>query len=192
MNVMFRQVRIALRLLLVMVLALGLAYPAALWMVGRLDAGSADGSFVTDGQGVVIGSSLIGQSFAGPDWFHGRPSVAGSGYDATQSGASNLAQSSPQLLEIVATRKAELAREESTSSDSLPVDALTASASGLDPDISPAYALLQVQRIAKSRSIAPSRLTTLVDNLTQGRTVGVFGEPHVNVLELNEALQQLQ
>lgn len=186
-----RQFSIALRILAILVAALGLIYPSALWAAGRFSAFTADGSLVTDAQHRTIGSALIGQSFPGPQWFHPRPSAAGAGYDPMNSGASNLAQSSPTLIREVTARTSLVARADGVAPAAIPADAVTASASGLDPDISPDYARLQVQRIARARSVDPALVARLVARLTQGRTLGIFGEPRVNVLSLNLALQQL-
>lgn len=192
MDLLLRQFHIGLRLLAVMLVTLGLCYPAAMWALGRIDATAADGGFVTEGAHGVIGSALIGQSFDEPQWFHGRPSAAGSGYDAMASGGSNLGPTSAVLLHAIAARVAAAAMADGVPKQVVPADAVTASASGLDPDISPANAEEQVARVASARGLARDRVARLVKALTQGRTLGLFGEPRVNVLALNEALANLR
>ncbi len=139
----------------------------------------------------MVGSSSIGQQFDGPTWFHGRPSAAGDGYDAMSSGGSNLAADSPELLELVTERRAAIAAEDGVPPSAVPADAVTASASGLDPDISPAYAQLQVDRVAAARRLSVDQVRELVDAHTKGRILGFIGEERVNVLQLNLALQRL-
>lgn len=187
-----RQSFIGLRILLAMTVLLGVLYPAVVWGAGRLMPGRADGSFVTDAAGRVVGSELIGQAFTDPRWFRGRPSAAGSdGYDALSSGGSNLASDNPALLALVAQRRAEVAAADGVPESALPADAVTASASGLDPDISPAYARLQVARVARARGLPQATVAALVEQHVDGRELGFLGEEHVNVLALNLALQQL-
>jgi K+-transporting ATPase ATPase C chain len=148
--------------------------------------------------GRVVGSSLIGQSFADasgrplPQWFQPRPSAAGAGYDPTSSGASNLGPNSSDLLKNVRERRATAAALDRVDPASVPPDALTASGSGLDPDISPAYADEQVARVAKARGLDPAQVRSLVDVHVQGRDLGFLGEPTVNVLDLNLALLRMQ
>jgi potassium-transporting ATPase KdpC subunit len=192
MDITLRQSWIAVRFLLVMTLVLGVGYPVAVYAVGRVVPGTADGSFVTDPSGAVVGSSLIGQTFDGPTWFHARPSAAGDGYDALSSSGSNLGASSADLVTAVTARKAAIAAEEGVDPITIPADAVTASASGLDPDISPEYAAIQVARVAKARNLDPARVQQLVDASTTGRTLVFMGEPRVNVLQLNLALESLR
>ena len=141
--------------------------------------------------GRVVGSRLIGQSFTSPRYFHPRPSAAGDGYDGRASGASNLGPSSPDLAAAVRDR-ARVYRADNglAASAPVPVDAVTASASGLDPDISPANARLQANRVARVRGLPPAEVLALVDRNTRSRTMGVLGEPAVNVLELNLSLDR--
>lgn len=186
-----RQLAIAARFLLAMTLVLGILYPLAVLGVGRIWSDQADGSLLREGSAVVIGSSSIGQRFDGPTWFHGRPSAAGDGDDAMSSGGSNLAADSPELRELVTERRAAIAAEDGVPPSSVPADAVTASASGLDPDISPAYAQLQVNRVAAARGLAVARVRDLVDAHTKGRILGFIGEERVNVVQLNLALQRL-
>lgn len=187
-----RQALVALRVLLAMTLILGIAYPLVVLGVGQLAANNAANSaLVTDSSGTVVGSELIGQQFDGPQWFAGRPSAAGDGYDAMSSGGSNLAADSPDLLAEVQDRRAQIAADNGVDPSAVPPDALTASGSGLDPNISPAYALLQVNRIADARGLPVDQVRDLVQAHIQGRTLGFIGEERVNVLALNMALHQL-
>lgn len=185
-----RQSLAGLRLLLVLTVVVGLAYPMAVYGVGRLMPDRADGSMLTvDGE--VVGSRLIGQQFEGDEWFLPRPSVAGDGYDPLASGASNLGPENLDLLATVEQRVAEVADREGVDPSAVPADAVTASGSGLDPDISPEYARLQVDRVAQARGLEPAAVGRLVEDHVQGRDLGFLGEPHVNVLELNVALAVL-
>lgn len=186
-----RQAWVGLRVLLVMTVLLGVVYPLAVLAVGRIVPSLSDGSWVSDGNGTVVGSRLIGQQFDGPEWFHSRPSAAGDGYDGLASGGSNLAADNPTLVEAVAQRQADAAAADAVPAASVPPDAVTASASGLDPDISPEYARQQVGRVATARGLGVDQVEALVGSLTQGRLLGFVGEPRVNVLELNLALDAL-
>ena len=187
-----RQSLIGLRFLLAMTVLLGVLYPAVVYGVGRLMPDRADGSVVTDAAGQAVGSSLIGQSFTDPQWFSGRPSAAGSdGYDALSSGGSNLAADSEDLATLIAERRAAVAELNGVPESAVPADAVTASASGLDPDISPAYARLQVARVAQARGLPVASVFSLVESHVDGRILGFLGAEHVNVLELNLALQRL-
>lgn len=182
-----RQALGGLRLLLVLTLLLGVVYPTAVWAVGRVVPDRADGSLlVVDGR--VRGSRLLGQAFTGPGWFQPRPSAAGDGYDALASGASNLGPENPDLLADVAARRAEVAAREGVDPADVPADAVTASASGLDPDVSPAYAALQVPRVARERGLPEADVRRLVAAATRGRDLGFLGEPRVNVVTLNASL----
>ena len=187
-----RQGWVAVRLLLVMTVVLGIAYPVAMFAVGRIVSGTSDGSYVTDSSGAVVGSALIGQAFDGDQWFWPRPSAAGDGYDALSSGGSNLAADNPDLVDAVGERQAAAAsRGRRATRWTSPADAVTASGSGLDPDISPEYARQQVARVAAARGLDPAQVTRLVEDATQGRLLGFIGEPRVNVLQLNLALEAL-
>lgn len=178
---MTQHLRPAFVLLVLFTLLLGLAYPLAMTGVARVAFPlQATGSPVVAGDR-VIGSSLIGQTFSAPGYFHPRPSA--SGYDAMASGGSNLGPMSQKLMDRVA---ADIA-----TGGPVPADAVTMSASGLDPDITPQNALSQVARVAAARNLTEDRLATLVEYQTTGRLWGLFGEPRVNVLALNLALDKL-
>jgi potassium-transporting ATPase KdpC subunit len=194
----FRSLGIAARLMVILTVILGVGYPLVVTGVGRLGLGSqADGSLVRDSSGTIVGSRLIGQSFTDASgkplaqYFQSRPSAAGSGYDADASGGSNLGPESPELVDEIATRKREVAQFNGVPESAVPPDAVTASASGLDPDISPAYAAIQVERVARTRGLTVDEVRRLVVAHTQGRTAGFLGQPRVNVLELNLALDDL-
>ena len=187
-----RQLLIAMRILLAFTVVLGIGYPAVVLGLGQaFTPATANGSLITDANGQVVGSSLIGQQFYGDQWFAGRPSAAGDGYDAMASGGSNLAADSPELLQLIDQRRTGIAAADGVDPAAVPSDAVTASGSGLDPDISPAYALLQVTRVAAARGLPVQQVHDLVEAQIQGRTLGFIGEERVNVLELNLALQQL-
>jgi K+-transporting ATPase ATPase C chain len=149
----------------------------------------ANGSLIVDRSGAVRGSKLLGQGFADPKYFHPRPSAAGNGYDATSSGGSNLGPTSRKLNDAIKERIAAYRAENNLSeSEPVPADAVTASGSGLDPEISLRNAELQLPRVAKARGISEDKLREAVRQHTDGRDLGVFGDPGVNVLELNLAL----
>lgn len=194
---LFRQSLAGLRLLLAATLILGLAYPMVVYGFGRVAApwqsrGSlvaADGSHTTDPQ-EAVGSALIGQLVDDPNLFQPRPSAAGDGYDMLSSYGSNLGPEEPALITAIGDRKAEIAEREGVDPSQVPPDAVTASGSGLDPDISIAYAELQAPRVARDNGLSENVVRGLVDDNTSGRTWGVLGEPHVNVLLLNIAVQR--
>ncbi len=174
----------------------GLVYPLAMTLVGEVAFhAKAEGSLVR-ADGRTVGSSLIGQAWSGPSWFYGRPSAISSPYDASTSGGSNLGPSSKALATAIEARARAIIAVEGPyhpglTTAEIPVDLLTASASGLDPDISPAAARFEAPRIAAVRHLTLSDVLALIDAHTQGRTLGFLGEPRVNVLELNLALQAL-
>jgi K+-transporting ATPase ATPase C chain len=182
---------IALRTTLVTLVLTGLIYPLA--MTGAAQAlfpARANGSLLRDEHGAVVGSELIGQVFVNPAYLQGRPSAAGNGYDATASSGSNLGPTSQKLRDRVAGDVARLHKENPDAPLAVPADLVTTSASGLDPELSPAAALWQVQRIAHARQLDPERVRAVVESRVQGRDLGVFGEPRVNVLAVNLALDQ--
>lgn len=193
----FRQTWTAVRALVILTVVLGVGYPLAITAVGQIALpAQANGSLVrVDGE--VVGSSLIGQSFtdeagvAMPKWFQSRPSAAGSGYDGGASSGSNYGPQNADLLDAIAQREAAIEAADGVSPSEIPGDALTASASGLDPHISPEYARLQVTRVAEARGISESVVATLVESMIQSRDLGYLGEPRVNVLQLNIALAEM-
>ncbi|PWC03713.1 potassium-transporting ATPase subunit KdpC [Agromyces badenianii] len=188
---------VALRAMLIFTAVLGIAYTLVVTGIGQLVLpAQADGSRVTS-DGEVVGSSLIGQSFADadgtplPEWFQSRPSAAGGGYDGGASSGSNQGPENADLIAAIEERRAQVAEFNSVSEADVPADAVTASASGLDPHISPEYALLQVARIAGERGLPESAVRELVESRIQARDLGYLGEPTVNVLQLNLALAEL-
>jgi K+-transporting ATPase ATPase C chain len=206
-----RQYGAAVRALLLLTVLLGLAYPLVMTGVAQVGfGGNANGSLVQQ-HGKTVGSDLIGQAFtlpvmengkakldadgnpvvvADPKYFQSRPSVAGTGYDPLSTSASNLGPENKDLITAVKERRAAAARLDGVRPAAVPPDALLASGSGLDPQISPAYAREQIARVARERGLSPARVRALVSEHTQGRILGFLGEPRVNVLELNLALDR--
>ena len=182
---------IALRATLATLVVTGLAYPLAMTgVVQVVFSDKANGSLVRDETHKVVGSRLIGQAFTNPAYLQGRPSAAGSGYDATASGGSNLATASTKLRDRFKADVARLQRENSEAGASIPAELVTASASGLDPHLSPAAARWQLPRIASARHVDLARLERTLQDLIEGRDLGFLGEPTVNVLMLNLALDR--
>ncbi|WP_421853588.1 potassium-transporting ATPase subunit KdpC [Novosphingobium sp.] len=191
---MYNELRNAFRPAIVLLLAFaaitGLAYPALITGVAQLAMpAQANGSLITE-NGKIVGSALIAQGFAGPGYFHPRPSAAGKGYDASSSSASNLAPGSKDLRDAIAARVAE-ARAQGMTGVSVPPDLVTTSASGLDPDLSPEAALSQVSRVARARGLGEAQVRALVESATEYPLLGIIGDPHVNVLLLNRQLDRI-
>ena len=181
--------RTSIRFTLLTALLLGIIYPLIMTAIaGALFPYRASGSLISK-NGQVIGSELLAQGFSSDRYFHPRPSAAGSGYDATSSGGSNYAQSNAKLVQRIQGDIDKLAVQ--NPGHPVPIDAVTTSASGLDPDITPDNAYFQAPRIANARGLTEEQLRELSDQHTSRRTLGVLGEPRVNVLELNLALDQL-
>jgi K+-transporting ATPase ATPase C chain len=182
---------VALRLTLVTLALTGLAYPLAMTgLAGLMFPRRSHGSLIAGEGGRIVGSELIGQAFHEPAYFQPRPSAAGEGYDGANSSGSNLGPTSAKLRSRVEADLRRLQVENPDSQDPVPVELVTASASGLDPDLSPKAALWQVPRVARARQVDPARVRALLDAHTQGRTFGVLGEPRVNVLLLNLGLDR--
>ena len=188
---MLSHLRPALTLLVLFTVLTGLAYPYALTGVAQaLFPAAANGSLIEAG-GKVVGSRLIGQTFTRPDYFRPRPSAAGTGYDGAASSGTNLAPTSAKLADRLKTDAEALrAANLAPAAGALPADAITTSGSGLDPDISPAFAFAQVPAVAKARGLPEDAVRKLVQDRVKGRDLGVLGEPRVNVLDLNLALDQ--
>lgn len=180
--------RPAIVLTILFALLLGLAYPLAMTGIGQaIFPSQANGSLVRDGRGAVIGSTVIGQSFTGDRYFQSRPSAAGKGYDGLASSGSNFGPTAQALVDRV---KADVARRKAEGTTAIPADLVTASASGLDPDLSPDAAYVQVARIAKVRGLPEGRVKALVDAQVAHPLMGFIGEDRVNLLALNLALDK--
>jgi potassium-transporting ATPase KdpC subunit len=194
---LFRQSLAGLRLLVAATLVLGVAYPLAVYGIGAVAAPwRSQGSLVTatgahtDDPSRAVGSAIIGQLVEDPALFQPRPSAAGDGYDMLSTYGSNYGPEDPDLIAAIKERRAQIAERDGVAPADVPPDALTASGSGLDPDISVAYAELQVPRVAEATGLSEDAVGRLVDDHTSGRTWGVLGEPRVNVLLLNLAVRQ--
>ncbi len=184
---MVNSFRPAIVMMALFTLLLGLAYPLAVTGIAQVAfPGQANGSLVRDAGGRVVGSALIGQPFAGATYLHPRPSAAGDGYDAAASSGSNMGPLNPDLIARV-TESAKAIRAED-GPGLIPADAVTTSGSGLDPDVSPAYARLQAARIARARGVSVQQVQSVIDSQTQGAFLGFIGQPRVNVLLTNRAL----
>jgi K+-transporting ATPase ATPase C chain len=183
---MKKNIQIAVLMTVVTTVLLGIVYPLVVTALAQLFfRDKANGQLIVQ-NGRTVGSRIIGQTFAGPGYFHSRPSAAGNGYDAANSGGSNFGPTNQKLIDRVI---GDLTRVQAENPDvPVPVDLITTSASGLDPDISPAAAAFQVRRVASERKAAEADIARLVAEHTEGRQLGLLGEPRVNVLELNLAL----
>lgn len=187
---MLSQLWPALRINIFLTILLGIAYPLVITGISQVVfPHQANGSLITK-DGKVIGSDLIGQNFTKPEYFQGRPSAAGNGYDPTASGGSNYGPTNQKLIDRVKASAAQFRKDNPDYHGPIPADLLTASASGLDPDISPASAEAQIARVAKARGITEDQLKQLVAANTAAPELGILGEPRVNVLKLNLALDQ--
>jgi K+-transporting ATPase ATPase C chain len=185
---MIKNFKIAIWMTIVTTILLGIGYPLAVTGLAKLFfRDQANGELIQTSSGAA-GSHLIGQPFMSTGYFHSRPSAAGTGYDPTQSGGSNLGPTNKVLIKRVSDSVEELQKENPNAP--IPVDLVTSSASGLDPDISPAAAEFQIPRVARERGISPAEVRSLVASHTKGRQLGFLGEPRVNVLELNLDLDQ--
>lgn len=189
MNVVVRQLRPAFVAVIVFTLLCGVAYPLAVTAAAQLGwRDTANGSLI-ERNGVVVGSELVGQAFVSPQYFHPRPSAAGGGYDGSASSGSNFGPSNDEFLALVQERVGAYRFDNGLAENVLvPVDAVTASGSGLDPHISVRNARLQAARVASARGVAVDDVMALVDGNTEGRPLGILGDPGVNVLRLNLAL----
>jgi len=204
-----KELRSALLLTFTFIVLTGIAFPLVIWGCGQLlFPFQANGSLKYNASGQLIGSQIIGQQFTSAKYFHPRPSAAGSGYDAANSGGTNLGPTSSKLFSGTVNdpttndtdesfngveQLAKAYRDENglSANDSIPVDAVTRSASGLDPDISPRNAFLQASRIGKERNLSPQKIRSLINAMTESRFLGIFGDPRVNVLQLNLSLDTL-
>lgn len=185
---MWRQMLPGLRMTLVMTVLTGLIYPGVVTGLCQLIfPNQANGSLVLK-DGKIIGSTLIGQNFTRPEYFQPRPSAAGNGYDATASSGSNLGPTSQKLVDRVRASAEKFHKDNPDFTGTIPADLLTASGSGLDPHLSPESADAQVDRVAQARGTSPQNVRTLIAQLTEARDLGFLGEPRVNVLRLNQAL----
>jgi K+-transporting ATPase ATPase C chain len=189
----FSQIRSAIVSTLALAVVCCGLYPLVVFGISQLlFRDQANGSLIVSADGSVRGSRLLGQAFSDPKYFHPRPSAAGNGYDATASGGSNLGPTSRKLNDAIKERLAAYRAENGLSESApVPADAVTASGSGLDPHISLQNAELQIPRVVKARGVAEEMVRELIRQNTNGRDFGVFGEPGVNVLQLNRALDQL-
>ncbi|RZI89483.1 MAG: potassium-transporting ATPase subunit KdpC [Microbacterium sp.] len=190
-----RTVWVALRTMVLATLVLGVAYTFAITGLAQLLApAQAHGSIVRASDGEPVGSALLGQSFLDadgaplPQYFQSRPSAAGHGYDGGASSGSNLGPNNPDLVAAIRERRAQIAAFNGVAPDAVPADAVTSSGSGLDPHISPAYAVIQLERVAEARGLSADEVRRIVADHTTGRDLGYLGEARVNVVELNAAL----
>lgn len=188
---MWRHIAPAFKMMIVLTVLTGLIYPGVITgLCQALFHHQANGSLIHE-DGKLVGSALIGQNFSRPEYFHPRPSAAGNGYDPMASGGSNLGPTSQALYDRVKAAVAKFRQENPQYHGPVPSDVVTASASGLDPDISPASAYAQLQRVSQARGVKPEQIRRLIRKYTEGRQLGFLGDPRVNVLEINLTLDQL-
>ncbi len=189
---MVKQFGTALRITIVTVVLFGLVYPFVMTGIAQtLFPYQANGSLVKR-DGRVVGSAIVGQLWTKPQYFHGRPSAAGkNGYDPTATGGTNLGPSSKKLIDSVKAAMAELRKENPNAQVPVPIDLVTSSASGIDPDISPQAAYYQAPRVAEARRVSVDQINAVIARTIEPRTLGFLGEPRVNVLELNLALDEM-
>jgi potassium-transporting ATPase KdpC subunit len=194
MKELFSEIRGAVLATLIIAIVCCGVYPLVVFGISQaLFRDKANGSLILDKDGTVRGSKLLGQAFTGEKYFHPRPSAAGNGYDAANSGGSNLGPTSRKLNDAIKDRIATYRKESGLSdTDPVPADAVTASGSGLDPHISPRNAELQLPRVAKARGLSQEKLRELIQQNTDARDLGLLGDPGVNVLTLNRALDGLR
>jgi len=185
---MLRHFLPALKMTLLLTVLTGLVYPALITGFARVVFPHQAAGSLIQRDGRVVASELIGQKFTRPEYFHGRPSAAGDGYDAANSGGSNLGPTSKKLADRVRADADAFRKENPTATGPLPADLVTTSASGLDPDISPASAYLQVDRVAAARDLSAEQVRRIIDSHIVDRQLGFLGEPRVNVVKLNLAL----
>jgi K+-transporting ATPase ATPase C chain len=174
---------------IVTVIVFGFIFPLAIWGISTVAFHHQAAGSLIEQNGKLVGSELVGQNFSKPQYFHGRPSAAGTkGYDPTSTGGTNFGPTSKKLLDATKAAVAEVRKENPTQSGPVPADLVSSSASGIDPDISPDAAAYQVARVAKARGVSADTIDGFVAQATRARTFGIFGEPRVNVLELNRLL----
>jgi len=190
MNNIISDIRRSIVLTIIAAVVLCGIYPVVVWAIGQaVFPYQANGSLIKGKDGTILGSEMIGQNFSDDQYFNSRPSAAGTGYDATSSGGTNLGPTSQKLHDSIKAAVDAYRKQNGLAADApVPADAVTSSASGLDPDISVKNAMLQIARVAKTRKMSTDAVTALVQKYTEGRDFGVFGEPRVNVLKLNLAL----
>jgi K+-transporting ATPase ATPase C chain len=185
---MLEQLLPAIRMTLVLTVLTGMIYPALVTGIAKIVFPKQASGSLIEVDGRIVGSELIGQKFSKPEYFQGRPSGAGDGYDAANSGSPNLGPTNKALADRIEAGAEKFHQENPDFTGAIPADLLTSSASGLDPHISPGSAAAQIPRVAKARGIAPAQVQELVDSHTEPRQLGFLGEPRVNVLKLNLAL----
>jgi potassium-transporting ATPase KdpC subunit len=185
----FRHIVTSVLYTIVTVIALGVIYPVVIWGLGTLlFHHQTEGSLIAGPNGTVIGSELVGQNFTKPQYFQGRPSAAGKGYDPTSTGGTNFGPTSKKLIDGTKSAIAALKKANPDATGPIPMDLVTSSASGIDPDVSPDGAYYQAPRVAKARGISLERVRALIAAHVTPRQFGLLGEPRANVLELNRAL----